>query len=196
MAGQSMQSDEQLMAAYAAGDKQAFSALFDRYAPRLLRMMRRKVATPEAADDLVQQTFLQLHRARADYDPRRPFRPWIWTIALNLQREHYRRRGRRPEAPLEAEPPASSGRPGQALEQVERARRLRAAVANLPPGQREVIELHWFDELSFPEVAEVLGAGLSAVKVRAHRGYGKLRAALQEVTDGHVTPYDDEERKP
>ena len=187
-----MKSDEQLMAAYAGGDAASFNELFERYAPLLVRMMRRKIASPEAADDLVQQTFLQVHRARADYDSSRPFRPWVWTIAMNLQREHFRRLGRKPETPLEREPPASSGRPGEALEQMERARRLRAAVDALPAGQREVIELHWFDELSFPEVAQVLGVRTSAVKVRAHRGYGTLRAALQDVTNGSSAAYDDE----
>lgn len=188
-----MKSDEQLMAAYAAGDQASFNELFKRYAPRLMRMMRRKIASTEAADDLIQQTFLQLHRARADYDESRSFRPWIWTIAMNLQREYYRRRGRRPEASLEHDPPASSGRPGSALEQLERAQRLRAAVAALPAGQQEVIELHWFDELSFPEVAKVLGVGLSAVKVRAHRGYGALRESLKDVTNGVGRTYDREE---
>ncbi|MBW2529050.1 MAG: sigma-70 family RNA polymerase sigma factor [Deltaproteobacteria bacterium] len=191
-----MKSDEELMAAYAAGDPTAFGDLFERYAPKLTRMMRRKISSPEAAEDLVQQTFLQVHRARRDYDSRRPFRPWIWTIALNLQREHFRRLGRRPEASLDHEPPASSKQPLRLVEQAGRAAELRRAVADLPATQREVIELHWFDELSFPEVARVLGVGLSAVKVRAHRAYGTLRKALEDVTENASTSYDEREDEP
>ena len=88
------------MAAYIAGDAAAFRELFARYSPVLYRMMLRDLRRPEEARDLVQQTFLHLHRARNDFDGRLRFRPWIFTIALNLKREHFRRVRRRPEAPL------------------------------------------------------------------------------------------------
>lgn len=187
--------DEELMAAYAAGEQAAFAELFERYAPRLLRMMRRRVSLAEDADDLVQQTFLQLHRARADFDPTRRLRPWLWTIAANLQREYFRRRQRRPETSLEVEPEARNGRPNGAVERADQAARVRAALSSLPSGQREVIQLHWFEELSFPEIAEVLGVGLSAVKVRAHRGYRALREVLEAseaVTERSRRPYVEE----
>ena len=170
------------MAEYLAGASAAFDQLFARYAPILLRIMRRRLRNDDDANELVQQTFLQMHRGRNDFDSGRKLRPWLMTIAFNLQRELYRRKQRRPEAPLEHEPtaPSSDRTP---LEKAVQAERLRAALTKLPEGQRQVIELHWFDELSFPEVAEVLGLTVSAVKVRAHRGYKVLRAALEEVTD-------------
>lgn len=175
-------SDGELMTAYAAGDARAFGELFQRYAPMLLRIMKRKLQSDGDAEELVQQTFLQLHRARHDFDASRPFRPWLLTIAFNLQREVYRRRARRPEAPLEVEPPApESERSG--VERGQRAARLRTALAALPAGQREVIELHWFEELGFAEVAQVLDLGLSAVKVRAHRGYKTLRELLERAEE-------------
>ncbi|MCC6526336.1 MAG: RNA polymerase sigma factor [Polyangiaceae bacterium] len=167
------------MVAYVGGDEQAFRELFLRYAPRLLAMMRRQVRGADDAAELVQQTFLQLHRARLDFQPGRALRPWLLTIAFNLRRQHFRRLRRRPEAPLEEEPPASPPRDRVAAAQTRA--RLRAALAALPQGQREVITLHWFEELSFPEVAEVLGLGLSAVKVRAHRGYLALRELLADL---------------
>jgi RNA polymerase sigma-70 factor (ECF subfamily) len=175
-----MQTDEELMAAYVAGDQAAFAELFQRYSPLLLRSLRRQLGNEADAAELVQQTFLQLHRARHDFAPERRLRPWLMTIAFNLRREHFRRRGRRPEAALEVEPIAPDR--GDPVERAGEAARLRAALATLPAGQREVIEMHWLDELSFTEVAEITGLSLSAVKVRAHRGYKLLRQALERVT--------------
>ncbi|MSP23585.1 MAG: sigma-70 family RNA polymerase sigma factor [Myxococcales bacterium] len=177
-----MTRDEELMTAYVSGDSRAFGQLFDRYAPMLMRIMKRRVRGDGDAEELVQQTCLQLHRARNDFDASRAFRPWLMTIAFNLQRELFRRRQRRPEAPLEFEPAAPSSERAP-LERSERAAQLRAAVASIPSGQREVIELHWFEELSFAEVAQVLGLGLSAVKVRAHRGYKALREHLERARE-------------
>jgi RNA polymerase sigma-70 factor (ECF subfamily) len=175
-----MRTDEELMAAYVAGDQAAFAELFQRYSPLLLRALRRQIGNEADAAEIVQQTFLQMHRARNDFDTGRRLRPWLMTIAFNLRREHFRRRGRRPEAPLEVEPTAPDR--GDPVERAGEASRLRAALATLPAGQREVIEMHWLDELSFPEVAEITGLTVSAVKVRAHRGYKLLRQALETVT--------------
>jgi RNA polymerase sigma-70 factor (ECF subfamily) len=170
-------SDEQLMAAYVAGDGAAFRIIFERYAPLLLRAMLRELYVREEANDLVQQTFLQLHRARTDFDPGQKLKPWVFTIAMNLKREYFRRKKRRPERSLEAET-AEPAVAALGAAQVEARRTLARALAGLPDDQREVIELHWFDGLEFPEVAVVVGASTSAVKVRAHRGYVRLRQAL------------------
>ncbi|MBN1612092.1 MAG: hypothetical protein JW940_36005 [Polyangiaceae bacterium] len=78
--------DEELMLAYRAGDREAFRELFRRYAPRLEPMFRKRVSDPELARDLLQQTFLQLHRARNDYREGAQLRPWLFAIALNLAR--------------------------------------------------------------------------------------------------------------
>src|SRR3954468_20058724 len=89
------------MAAYVAGDLAAFRELFDRYAPFLMSMIAGQPATRNDVADLVQQTFLQLHRARHAFDPRYKRRPWLLTIALNLRRQEARRKYRRPEVPFE-----------------------------------------------------------------------------------------------
>jgi RNA polymerase sigma factor (sigma-70 family) len=169
-----MHSDEELMAAYVAGDERAFRALFERYADLLFAVLRRSLPQPEDARDLVQRTFLHLHRARLDYRAGAPVRPWLFTIAMNLKREHFRGRARRPEEPLATEP-ATSARDPEAIADDSHVRK---ALASLPDGQREVIALHWFAGLSFGEVAQIVGASLTAVKVRAHRGYGRLRELL------------------
>jgi RNA polymerase sigma-70 factor (ECF subfamily) len=173
-----VRSDEELMAAYVAGDAAAFEELFRRYAPALLRVLGRQLSSPGEAQDLLQQTFLQLHRARRDFKPGARLRPWIFTIALNLKREHFRRLKRRPEAPLELDGRADPAVPPVSPERAENERAVRRALDQLPADHREVIVLHWFEGLSFPEVSAVVGASVSAVKVRAHRGYVALRKLL------------------
>lgn len=166
------------MAAYVAGDGAAFRVIFERYAPLLLRAMLRELYAREEANDLVQQTFLQLHRARSDFDAAQKLKPWIFTIAMNLKREYFRRKKRRPERSLDVESTAEPAVEALGAARVDAQRTLSRVLGSLPADQREVIELHWFDGLEFPEVAQVVGASVSAVKVRAHRGYVRLRAAL------------------
>ena len=168
------------MAAYVRGDDRAFRALFDRYAPALYALVRRRLPSAVDAQDVVQHALLHLHRARRDFRTDSRVRPWLFTIAMNLVREHYRRRGRRGEIGLEPNLAARTpSDPGAALEQRERAARLRAALAQLPDPQREVIELHFFGELRYEEIARIVGAKTGAVRVRAHRGYRRLRQALE-----------------
>lgn len=166
------------MAAYVAGDRAAFRELFRRYAGLLLALLSNHLAVREDAADLVQQTFLQLHRARHDFDPARKLRPWLVTIAMNLRREQARRRARRPEMLARTDAPLERPSEASDADGLESALALRQAVARLPEEQREVIELHWFTGLPFEEVAKIIGISLPATRVRAHRGYVRLRKAL------------------
>lgn len=168
------------MRAYVAGDSASFRALFQRYLPRLMRLARRRLDSEEQAREVVQQTFFQLHAARHDFRDGSKLRPWLFTIAMNLVREHYRRRGRRKEAPLEPALHAADGPERGPIESQQRATRLRAALSTLPDGQRQVVELHWFEEMPFAEVAAIVGASEGAVRVRAHRAYKRLQELLRE----------------
>lgn len=177
----------------------AFEALFRRWAGKLraffLRGLWGGAGADEVAADLVQKTFLHVHRARADYAVGRPFRPWLYTIALNVRREEGRWRSRHREVLASADDAGGDGRAGAFARALEPAvdpattspsdRLVRRALAALPEGQREVVMLHWYEELSFPEIAELVGATVSAVKVRAHRAYEALRERLGE-GDGNV----------
>jgi RNA polymerase sigma-70 factor (ECF subfamily) len=182
--GLAEETDEQLMARYVSGEHEAFHELFRRHGPTLLGMMRRHVRSGDEANDLLQQTFLHLHRARNDFRAGSMLKPWLFTIGMNCIREHFRRRGRRKEGPLEPVEEAKLVAEVVSLEDLEEAKlrrdRVRNALAQLPDNQREVIEMHWFQGRPFEEVARIVGASLSAVKVRAHRGYTRLRAALGE----------------
>jgi len=164
------------MLSYVQGDQGAFRELFLRYAPVLLRLLTRNVGRPAEAQDLTQQTFLQLHRARHDFRRDMRLRPWVMTIALNLARDLLRRRGRRPETDIDAEVIAAPATvPAAASDERDRVRR---ALEELPREQREVIELHWFEELPFNDIAAMLGCSAGAVRVRAHRGYVNMRKSL------------------
>jgi RNA polymerase sigma factor (sigma-70 family) len=123
-----------------------------------------------------------MHRARNDFREGSRLRPWLFTIAMNLVREYYRKRGRRREQALDGEPNAPTERPPLELEGEagERSARIRAALARLPEPQRTVIELHFFDEFPYEEIARIVGASVAAVRVRAHRGYERLREILPE----------------
>ncbi|HEX7479053.1 MAG TPA: sigma-70 family RNA polymerase sigma factor [Polyangiales bacterium] len=172
-----MSTDEELMEAYVAGDRAAFRELFRRYAPVVMRLVSRGLG-PDEARDLVQQTFLLLHRARHDFRAGSGLRPWLCTIAINARRQFLRDtlRHRALDGALSSASPGLHEREAVTCEVPER---VHAALAGLPAEQREVIVLHWMQGLSFAEVARVVGASLSAVKVRAHRGYRGMRRSLQ-----------------
>ncbi len=171
-------SDEELMRAYVDGDHEAFKELFARYAPKLMRLTIRHLRSEELAKEVVQQTFFQMHAARRDFRQDRKLRPWVFTIAMNLVREHYRKKKRRKETVLEeAREPAVEQERGP-IESRQRAQALRSALERLPESQREVVELHWFDERPFAEVAQIVGSTEGAVRVRAHRAYKRLKELL------------------
>jgi RNA polymerase sigma-70 factor (ECF subfamily) len=175
-------SDETLMTAYVKeSDEGAFADLFRRYASRLAAFFARTVIPPNIAHDLVQQTFLQVHRARNDFRLGALFRPWVYTIALNLRREHHRRRFRKPERQFEPERHPEPSQDARVTSVCDRL--VQRALLNLNEGQREVLVLHWYEEYTFTEIAHMLGASVSAVKVRAHRGYQRLKVALKEAPD-------------
>ncbi len=165
------------MNAYLAGDQQAFRRLFARYRGPLHRLMKRAVRDHFDAEELVQQTFLQLHRARHDFRVGEKVRPWLYTIAINVRHQYVRRvvRRRRKVAALRVE---HAGRVETPPDHIV-LRTVRLAVAGLPATQRRVVELHWFVGLSFVEIAAHVGSTPVAVRIRAHRGYQKLRDLLR-----------------
>lgn len=172
-------SDEELFATYRSGGGGAFDELWRRYEGPLRRYARRRVGSTDEVDELVQQTFLHLHRSRRDFREGALLRPWLYTICLNVCRHHLRRKRRRGVS-TELHEGITPSVPAHDIVADEDARRVRAALADLPEHERIVIELHWLQGLGFREVAEIVGAGLSAVKVRAHRGYKRLRVALAD----------------
>ncbi|WP_343073348.1 RNA polymerase sigma factor [Pyxidicoccus fallax] len=178
-------SDEVLMERFCQGDSGAFDALFQRYARPVHGYLTRLTGSASSAEDLVQLTFLSLVRARGRFLAGSRFKPWLYAIATNAARDSQRRNRRPEELTPEGELPASipDDAPGPRDSGLEQA--VQRALAQLPEGQRVPILLHRFEGMSFAEIADAMGLTESAVKVRAHRGYERLRellAALHQET--------------
>jgi RNA polymerase sigma-70 factor (ECF subfamily) len=171
------------MARYAAGDEGAFAVVYDDLAPRLYGFLVRQTGDAARAEDLVQQTFLQMHRARGSFVPGAEVLPWAFAIARRLLIDGFRR-GRREVLDGEdaREESAAPGPTADELVQAqELANRIRKELARLPEAQRVAFELVKEEGLSLAEAAQVLGTTVAAVKLRAHRAYEALRAVLGDV---------------
>lgn len=173
------------MRRYASGNQKAFRELFARYTARVHGYLLHSTFDRALSEDLAQQTWLRLHQARASFRDGARFAPWIYTIAANLRRDHARSRLRAGESLTRdgtlPEPPEPAGRSAAVLgAERDRDESVQRALRELPEDQREVILLHRWHDLGFAEIAEVLETSEGAVKVRAHRGYVKLREILKK----------------
>lgn len=166
------------MAAYVSGDGVAFEELFRRYHDLVRGHMRRGYLGEADVEDLTQQTFLQLHRARRDYRPDRPLRPWLMTIARNVKRDHLRRERRR--SPITELSDRDPGHLEAGFERVALREALGNALRQLPGSLRKVLEAYWIEHLSHAEIARRYGISRAAAKVRIHRAYRALRLHLTE----------------
>ena len=175
--------EQQLMAAYVAGDQAAFGALFDALAPRLLAFFQRAIADRALAEDLLQLTFERVHTARDRYRVGSPVRPWLFTIAARVRIDELRRRYRLPPSADETELDRLADRdePVDQTDQIDqhaRDLRVRQAIDSLPASQRVVVHLHRFEGMTFGEIGAVLGVQEGAVRLRAFRAYDSLRTLL------------------
>jgi len=168
------------MAAAQKGDAAAYEKLLHEALVELRPFVRRRVFDAAAQEDVVQNIFLSLHRARHTYRPERPFSPWLYAIARNGITDHTRSRMRRQsrERSLEDDGVAEPVAPASELAAGELPEELRDALDRLPPKQREAVELVQVQGLSVAEAALRAGVSTGALKVRAHRGYKAMRALL------------------
>jgi RNA polymerase sigma-70 factor (ECF subfamily) len=166
------------MAAHAAGDEKAFAELFRRYAPELLAMFRRSLRRDEEARDLVQQTFLHVHRARLDYRSGCALRPWIYTIARNLMRDLATKASYRNEVGVDAE--ALDRTSSLEASSVEERHTAKHALASLGKADRELVESVYLEGSTFEEVGQQVGRTALAMRVRAHRIMSQLRILVAE----------------
>lgn len=176
--------EEELMGRYLAGDRAAFAVLFGLLAPRLHGFFLRSFGARDVADDLLQTTFLKLHRARETFRPGAKVRPWVFGIAARVRADELRRRYRLPKTTTdEALDDLRFSVPPPRPEASEVAARVQEAIAALPEGQRVVVLLHRFEGMTFGEIGEALGAAEGAVRIRAFRAYATLRRALEDLAD-------------
>lgn len=174
------ETDEQLMERFCDGDSRALEVLFTRHAGGVHGFLRRMVGDATLAEDLLQQTFLSVVRSADRYQRGAKVMPWLLTIAGNAARDARRSKRLRVEVSDEeaAHEPAVEAAPSDPGER----RRIEAAFAGLPEGQREAVVMHKLNGLSFAEIGEALGISETAARIRAHRGYEKLRELLGEPT--------------
>lgn len=171
---------DRLMERYQLADPDAPAALVEALSPALLRFHRSQVATREQADDLLQQTWMRIHRVRHTYRPGQPVLPWIYAIARRVRVDGYRRTRRITlhEIAMDAIPErlmhAGVRNPGSAFDTL---------VAALPGAQREVVTMLKVGGLTLEEVARATSSTVGAVKQKAHRAYERLRKLLHAQAD-------------
>lgn len=168
------------------GDADAFDALLARYQNRLYRYLVRFTANSAVAEDLFQETWLKVITRIHRYDERRPFQPWLFSVARNLAIDHLRKAS--PESLDEPSGGAetrvarlSAGEPCSLQRLLERERRdlLERRLDELPALYREALSLRFEEEMTFEEIAEVLSAPVSTVKSRVQRALSTLRRRMK-----------------
>jgi RNA polymerase sigma-70 factor (ECF subfamily) len=173
---------DRAMDRYARGEDAAFAEVYDGLAPRLFGFLLRQTRDRAKAEDVVQQTMLQMHRARGRFLPGAEVTPWAFAIARRLLIDQHRRGGREVLAPTDddvADVLVSLDAPADEVAMAkEVAARVKKELERLPENQRVAFELIKQEGLSVAEAAEVLGTTVAAVKLRAHRAYEALRSAL------------------
>jgi RNA polymerase sigma factor (sigma-70 family) len=180
--------DAGLMDRVREGDQAALAALMERWELPLKSFLGRIVLNASEAEELAQETFVAVWQNRTRFRPGAEFKPWVFTIALNLARKRLRWWRRRPSVSLDQwmetdSAPAESIREEQPgadrLVRAETAAAVRDAIAALPADLREAIVLFEYEDLSHAEIAAIVDATPKAVETRIHRAKEKLRAALQ-----------------
>jgi RNA polymerase sigma-70 factor (ECF subfamily) len=174
---QGRQDDDELvrlMTAYQSGELAAFERLYARLAGELERYFSAAEKEPAPAD-LVQDTFLEIHRSRRTYQPPLPVRPWVFGIARNVLGRHRREAWRRGRLEASGEPPEGAAPVPEARQELGD---LSAALARLPASRREAWVLHHVHGWSFQQIADRFRIGVGAAKLRSSRAMRALRAAL------------------
>lgn len=174
-------SDEILLDAYLHGDRAAFTTLMGRYSNELLHFLTRFLGSRAAADDVFQETFLQIHLSAETFDPERRFKPWLFTIAANKARDYHRKHNRFNAMSLSASINAegegerfvdlleSDGPdPDVPLLDAERSRLVKRVMDAMPVHLREILLLSYFQRLSYNQIADSLEIPLGTVKSRLH----------------------------
>lgn len=178
--------DEEVVARYRDGDQAAFEELVGRFRQELFHFLVRFVSNRAAAEDLFQETFLQVHLSIHTFDLSRNFKPWLFTIAANKARDWLRRNSRQQAAPLSAMVDSSQddGRtfidlleadlplPTEDMEKQETRELVQEVIGALPDHLREVLLLAYFHRFAYKEIAAMLGIPLGTVKSRLHAAVG------------------------
>jgi RNA polymerase sigma-70 factor (ECF subfamily) len=186
--------ENQIVERVLQGDREAFAALVDTYKGAIFNLAFRMTDSYQDADDLSQETFIRAYRNLRQFDPRKRFFTWIYTIGLNLIRNHLKKHGREREMSREntaqglSETEIHQGPQAERdMMQVQDIRRLELCLQKLPSDLREAIVLRFYQDLSFEDISIISGASMSAVKMRVYRGLEQLKQLMNRKIVG--TPY-------
>jgi RNA polymerase sigma-70 factor (ECF subfamily) len=171
---------ESLMLGYQRGDPVATSALIRQVSPLLMRFFASQFGSRPEAEDLLQDTWLQIHKARHTHRPGESVLPWFYAIARHVRVDGYRRSQRirsreQTMSPLPEQAESARTLPGSDFEEL---------IAVLPPSQREVVSMLKLSGMSIEEVARATASSVGSVKLKAHRAYEKLRDVLKPQGSG------------
>jgi len=173
---------------YAAGEEDAFREVVNRYRNGLYVFLRRFLNRPSLVEEVFQDTFLQLFTSRDSFDPSRPLRPWLFTIAANKAKDVLRKQHRATTISIGAIAEredmsfddmlncltSDTRVPYEKLEKGETARRVREVIADMPESLREILILAYFNEFSYKQMAEILSIPIGTVKSRLHTAVGRF----------------------
>ncbi|MGE0303381.1 MAG: RNA polymerase sigma factor [Phycisphaerales bacterium] len=201
--------DEAVLEAYRSGEAGALEVLIRRYHDDVMRFLYRLLGDRNSAEDVFQETFLQIHLSADTFDASRRFKPWLFTIAANKARDHLRRSSRRRTLDLSAPVPGKGGSsggggdsdgpafvdllqihapsPGEVADLAERDKLVQRAISELPLTLREVLLLAYFQRQSYNDIAESLQIPLGTVKSRLHAAVAAFARRWQQVS-GTDTP--------
>jgi RNA polymerase sigma-70 factor (ECF subfamily) len=183
-----------------AGDEQSFGLLLQRYRTPLVNFLYRMVRSREQAEDLAQEVFIRVYRAREDYVPSAKFTTWLFRIATNLAlnslRDHrHQKLEISMDAPVTTDAEDGDEKPfevadkhptiEQELVEKDRKKMIRHAIEKLPEKQRAAVLLHKYQELDYAEIAKILSVSESALKSLLFRAYESLRVELAPLVARH-----------
>ncbi len=190
------EADGQLMLRVKEGDEPSFALLLHRFRAPVCQFLYRMVHNQAVAEELAQEVFLRVYRARASYEPSAKFSTWLYRIATHLALNHIRdskndRYHLRPDDDSGDGPPLQLVDGAASIEDrllsASRAKRIREAVEALPEKQKLAVVLHKYQELDYRQIAELLGTSESAVKSLLFRAYESLRSRLADLAPSSAT---------
>ncbi|OJV17152.1 MAG: hypothetical protein BGO12_12945 [Verrucomicrobia bacterium 61-8] len=170
------------------GDDLALNEIMDRWQRRLTSYLLRAIGNETVAVDLAQETFVRVYQSREKYQPKGEFSTWLFAIATNLLRQHFRWLKRHPTVSMDSvepgcdDPPLSAHLPAEDsnnVERDERARIVKDAVTALPPELREAVLLFEYEDLSHEQISKIAGCSKKAVETRLYRARALLREKLR-----------------
>ena len=178
--------ENQIIERVIAGDYDAYAFLVDAYKEPIFNLAFRMTGSYQDADDLAQETFIRAYHKLRRFDPEKRFFTWLYTISLNLIRNHLKKKKQDLSQQTTERTVSEAGNQGedqvaQDMMKAQDIRRLENCLQKLPTDLREAVVLRFYQDLSFEEIATVSDASVSAVKMRVYRGLERLKQLMGDI---------------